>query len=102
MKKTITLFCVLAFIASHQISAQNDSVSADRPTYFELKQAGLLNNYSPEQLTEMQAKEARPMQSRIDEEKERSTRNIEPPPPTIETISNAFSITPVNPSVCSG
>jgi hypothetical protein len=109
MKKIITLFTIsqFAFLGSQLSSAQTVSVPAPKqaPTYHELKEAGLLGNYTYEQLAEMQSREAAllpPMHTETEEMMagETPVRTNGNPPPTIQTTSSAFGISPVNPSVC--
>src|SRR4051812_28865159 len=99
MKKIIIAsIIVLICCVKYSATAQTNSIETHQPTYQELKEAGLLNNYTPEQLTQMQLKELHDRPSPNNDEP--STRNNDPDLPAIQTTSNAFSITPGNPSIC--
>jgi hypothetical protein len=98
--KKITLAFLFILFGLLSVLAQSNSALDDKPSYQELKKAGLLKDYTMEQMTEMQANESSDMQSRIDSIE--SMRSIEPTTPSIQTTSNAFAITPVNPNICSG
>jgi hypothetical protein len=100
MKKTTTLF-VLAFIGFIYVSAQNNSGSNAPMSYREIKEAGLSNQYTPEELTEIQLRDAH-LITEEESEAMQAARHNDPPTPTTQTTSNAFAITPINPNICSG
>jgi hypothetical protein len=90
----LSIFIIVRISAFAQVDSQ-----FKKPTYQELKRAGQLSNYTPEQLTQMEIEEEKsfPEHGEVSQ-----TRNEAPPAPTIQTTSSAFAITPVNPSVCTG
>jgi hypothetical protein len=101
MKKIITLFSILTIIGTQSLLAQSSSAT-NHPTYFELKASGQLGNYTNEEITQMLREEARQGIESPDPDPQPSVRSNDPPLPSIQVTSPAFSISPINPSICSG
>jgi hypothetical protein len=101
MKKIITLFSILTVIGTQSLLAQSSS-DTNHPTYYELKASGQLGNYTNEEITEMLREEARQGIESPDPDPQPSVRSNDPPLPSIQVTSPAFSISPVNPNICSG
>jgi hypothetical protein len=102
MKKIFTLFSILSIIGTQMVFAQSNSSSENRPTYHELKASGQLGNYTDEEITEMIREEARLGIESPDPDPQPSVRSNDPPLPSMQITSPAFSISPINPSICSG
>src|SRR3569832_1686023 len=100
MKKTITLFSIVALIGYQSVWGQDVSSPAHRPTYHELKAAGLLGNYTEQQIIELAREEVRPVGEQV-YNPEPLNRSVDPGN-SIQTSSPYFTISPVNPAICSG
>jgi hypothetical protein len=101
MKKIPALVAVCLLIGMTRVTAQSIYTKVHNPTYRELKESRQLESYTPEQLTELQINEINSPQD-YELGYGQQTRNIDPPTPSTQTTSNAFTITPLNPSICSG
>jgi hypothetical protein len=100
MKKLI-LSLNIFLLAAAQVSSQSTVSVKQTPTYHELKEAGLLGNYTIDQLSDLAREEVILHQLHSENYPPESTRSNDPTP-TIQVTSPSFSITPVNPSICSG
>src|SRR5205823_1204710 len=93
MIKTTTLFSVVILLCCQYIFAQVSSTAVHKPTYHELKEAGLLGNYTDGELAKMQTEEAKDYPQVPQDYDENSTRNVDPGN-SIETFSPYFTISP--------
>jgi hypothetical protein len=103
MKKTTTLF-ILALCSVLYVNAQNNSGRDTSMSYHEIKEAGLSHQYTPEELTRIQLRDAHLIteQESAASMEMNAIRSNDPPLPSTQTTTNAFTITPQNPSVCQG
>jgi hypothetical protein len=100
MKKILTLFVSLILTGAQQLSAQDSGQPTHQPTYREVKEAGLLGNYSMDQIMEMQRVDA--LEARQHAPSEEQIRAEQPEPTHIQSTSSSFTISPLNPSICTG